>query len=129
MASSRDLPPILKYPRTPHLEGSSIQSGDDDTRVPLASLAGRGDLVFEEKVDGANCAFRFDGAGQPILQSRGHYLDAADRNAPRERDWSLLKDWIALHQDALLARLDDRYIVYGEWCGITHSVFYDRYPV
>lgn len=125
---ARDLPPILKFPRTPHLEGSSIQAGDDDVRVAVGALPRDCVYYYDEKVDGANCGVRFDGSGDPLLQSRGHYLDAADRNAPRERDWSLLKDWIALHRDALLERFEDRYTVYGEWAAITHSCFYDRLP-
>ena len=33
---------ILKYPRTPHLEGSRLQAGDDaSTQVPYAHLKGK----------------------------------------------------------------------------------------
>ena len=46
--------PIIKYPRTPHLEGSRLQPGDEDlSQVPFSCLAGRR-LTVEEKVDGAN---------------------------------------------------------------------------
>ena len=43
--------PILKYPRTPHLEGSRLQAGDEDlSQVPFSHLKGKY-LVIEEKVD------------------------------------------------------------------------------
>ena len=34
--------PILKYPRTPHLEGSRLQAGDEDlSQVPFSHLKGK----------------------------------------------------------------------------------------
>jgi hypothetical protein len=124
-----DAPDILKYPRTRHLEGSSLQKGDSDDRVPFSALRTEGaTVVLEEKCDGANCGFRFDGGGRLWIQSRGHYLNATDRNAPRERDWTLLKDWLSMHQDEFLDRFEDRYIVYSEWEAIVHSVSYNRLP-
>ena len=79
-------------------------------------------------MDGANCGFRFDDAGEPYAQSRGHYLDLRDRSNWRERHWNLLKEWLLTHQGALLDRFEDRYLVYGEWMGAAHTVFYDRLP-
>lgn len=118
------LPPLLKYPRTRHLEGSRLQPGDHDLdAVPFADLAGAR-LVVEEKMDGANCAFRFDPAGAPLLQSRGHYLSGG----PREKHFALLKRWIGVHAPALFAKLGDRYIVYGEWVYAKHTVYYDALP-
>ena len=61
-----------KYPRTPHLEGSRLQAGDEDlSQVPFSHLKGKY-LVIEEKVDGANTAISFDTDGTLLLQSRGH---------------------------------------------------------
>lgn len=115
---------IRKYPRTPHLEGSRLQPGDDgaDT-VPLSRLAGR-HVVIEEKLDGANCGLSFGPGGELLLQSRGHYLTGGGG----ERQFNLLKPWAQAHADAWLARLDDRYLVYGEWMFAKHTVFYDRLP-
>lgn len=121
-------PRLLKYPRTRHLADSALQDGDDGSdRTPFAALAGT-EVAYEEKVDGANSAFRFDGEGELWIQSRGRYLAANDRNAPRERDWALLKEWLQAHRDEFLERFEDRYVVYGEWMGITHTVFYDALP-
>jgi hypothetical protein len=121
-------PSLIKYPRTRHLADSALQAGDDGSdRTPFSALAGC-HVVYEEKVDGANCAFRFDGAGDLWAQSRGHYLAVADRNAPRERDWALLKEWLQAHRDEFLDRFEDRYVVYGEFVGPLHSCMYNALP-
>src|SRR5690242_12497250 len=71
--------PILKYPRTHHIEGSGIQKGDESLDVvSFDSLVGR-HLVIEEKMDGANCAVSFSEDGRLLLQSRGHYLTGGER--------------------------------------------------
>jgi hypothetical protein len=118
------LPVLRKYPRTPHLEGSRIQSGDEDLAVsPLSVLSGKY-IVVEEKVDGANVGVSFTPNGLPLLQSRGHYLTGG----PRERQFELLKAWVATHQLPLYERLGSRYIMYGEWLYALHTVFYDSLP-
>ena len=116
------------YPRTPHIEGSGLQKGDDARAIiPFSALVGER-VVFEEKVDAANSGLGFNGAGDPFLQSRGHFLEAHDRSVYRERHFNLLKDWMRAHRDILLDRLEDRYIIYGEWMGAVHSIFYDDLP-
>lgn len=116
--------PLLKYPRTAHLEGSRLQAGDtDDGQTPLAALHGMR-VVIEEKLDGANAAVSFTSAGELLLQSRGHYL----AGGAGERQFNLFKHWAAAHEGALLARLEDRYVMYGEWCFAKHSCWYDRLP-
>ena len=43
---------VLKYPRTPHIEGSNLQDGDYDlSQIPYSYLKNKY-LVIEEKVDG-----------------------------------------------------------------------------
>ena len=119
-----DIHPILKYPRTPHLEGSRLQPGDSAAdQAPLASLAGR-HVVIEEKLDGANAGLSFSGAADLLLQSRGHYLTGGGR----ERQFNLFKQWAAAHEARLLHALEDRYVMYGEWTYSKHSVFYDCLP-
>ena len=116
--------PLLKYPRTPHLEGSRLQDGDDASdQVALASLAGA-HVVIEEKIDGANSAVSFSDAGELLLQSRGHYLSGG----ASERQFNLLKPWALAHEQRLLELLEDRFVMYGEWSYSKHSVFYDRLP-
>ena len=58
---------IKKYPRTPHLEGSRLQPGDEDlSQVRFSEIAGR-HLVIEEKCDGANSAISFSEDGELFL--------------------------------------------------------------
>jgi hypothetical protein len=117
-------PPLQKYPRTSHLEGSRFQAGDEDlASVPFAELAGRY-LVVEEKVDGANAALSFSPSGDLLLQSRGHYLTGG----PRERHFTLFKRWAHHHAPAFSQVLGERYILYGEWLYARHTIFYDRLP-
>ena len=78
---------MRKYPRTPHIEGSRLQPGDEDlSQVPFESVRGK-HLVIEEKCDGANSAVSFDADGTLLLQSRGHYLTGGYR----ERHFNLMK--------------------------------------
>lgn len=117
------IPPILKYPRTPHLSGSALQRGDSAQTLPLASLADQ-HIVVEEKLDGANSAISFAPDGTLLLQSRGHYL----QGGPRERHFALLKTWAECLRADLHDVLGHRYVLYGEWLYAKHTVFYDRLP-
>lgn len=115
---------IRKYPRTPHLEGSRLQPGDEDlSQVPFSAIAGK-HIVVEEKIDGANTGISFDGDGNLLLQSRGHYLTGGYR----ERHYNLMKQWATIQKDALHAVLGSRYIMYGEWMYAKHTVWYDALP-
>ena len=115
---------IIKYPRTPHLEGSRLQPGDEDlSQVPFEVIAGRV-VTVEEKIDGANSAVSFDGEGKLLLQSRGHYLTGGYR----EKHFQLFKTWGQVHQQAFYRVLGSRYIMYGEWMYAKHTVFYDALP-
>ena len=116
--------PIKKYPRTPHLEGSRLQPGDEDlSQIPFEAIKER-HLVIEEKCDGANSAVSFDQNGELLLQSRGHYLTGGYR----ERHYNLMKQWAMIHRDAFYRVLGTRYIMYGEWMYAKHTVFYDALP-
>jgi len=115
---------MIKYPRTPHLCGSRLQAGDEDlSQVPFETILGR-HIVIEEKIDGANSAVSFDGNGNLLLQSRGHYLIGGGR----ERHYNLMKQWANIHRDLFYRALGSRYIMYGEWMYAKHTVFYDALP-
>lgn len=115
---------LLKYPRTPHLEGSRLQPGDEDlSQIRFSEIRGR-HLVVEEKCDGANSAVSFSKDGELLLQSRGHYLTGGYR----ERHYNLMKQWANVHKDAFYQVLGSRYIMYGEWMYAKHTVFYDALP-
>lgn len=115
---------IIKYPRTPHIQGSRLQPGDEDLRQrPFSDVEGR-HIVLEEKIDGANSAISFTDEGELRLQSRGHFLTGGGR----EKHYDLLKQWGAVHKDRLWEVLGDRYIMYGEWMYAKHSIYYDLLP-
>ena len=115
---------LKKYPRTPHLSGSRLQPGDEDlSQIPFGEIRGR-HLVVEEKCDGANSAISFDGHGELLLQSRGHYLTGGYR----ERHYNLLKQWANVHREVFHEVLGSRYVMYGEWMYAKHIVYYDALP-
>ena len=115
---------LIKYPRTPHLQSSRLQFGDSEHgQLPYDQLAGQY-IVVEEKLDGANCAISFSESGELLLQSRGHYLIGGSR----ERQFNLFKHWATVHEGWLIERLEDRYIMYGEWLNKKHAIFYDALP-
>lgn len=115
---------LIKYPRTQHLRGSRLQPGDEDlSQIPFECILGK-NIVIEEKIDGANTAISFDGEGNLLLQSRGHYLDGGYR----ERHYNLLKQWANTYKDLFYSVLGSRFIMYGEWMYAKHTVFYDALP-
>lgn len=115
---------IIKYPRTPHLESSRLQDGDEGyDQVPYEILKGSY-IVVEEKFDGGNSGISFTDGGDLLLQSRGHFL----AGGARERQFNLFKKWAVAHERTFLDLLEDRYIMYGEWMHKKHSMFYDSLP-
>jgi len=115
---------LYKYPRTPHVEGSRFQPGDEDLEcAPFTDLRGKY-IVVEEKLDGANAGVSFSHDGGLLLQSRGHFLDGG----ARERQFALFKTWATTHQQALWESIADRYVLYGEWLYAKHTIFYDALP-
>jgi len=112
-----------KYPRTPHIEGSRKQVGDEDIDcIPFATIAGKR-LVVEEKMDGSQAGISFGDEGLR-LQSRGHFLSGG----LREAQFSLFKSWAWLIEAQLREILGCRYVMYGEWLWIKHTVFYNDLP-
>lgn len=115
---------LYKYPRTRHIEGSGLQSGDEDLSVAtFGELSGRF-LVVEEKMDGANSAVSFAPDGKLLLQSRGHFLTGGER----EKHFNLFKSWANRYQYDLWDALGDRYVMYGEWLYAKHTVYYTDLP-
>ncbi len=115
---------IIKYPRTPHIEGSRLQPGDEDLRQRrFSEIVGR-NVVLEEKIDGANSAISFSSDGELHLQSRGHFLTGGYR----EHHYDLMKQWAAVQSQRFHEVLGCRYIMYGEWMYAKHSIYYDALP-
>lgn len=113
---------IIKYPRTPHIEGSRIQKGDKRETIPISFLKNKY-VVIEEKVDGANCAISFEDLDL-LLQSRGHYLTGGQR----EKHFDLFKTFANEYIVGLYDLLRQKYIMYGEWLFAKHTIFYTDLP-
>ena len=116
---------FFKYPSTPHLallENLSVRGDKVMSKSECDELL-RHELVIEEKVDGANLGISFDSDGNIRAQNRGDYL-----RLPGSGQWKSLGGWIAPRADTFFDILNDRYILFGEWCYAQHSVKYERLP-
>jgi hypothetical protein len=115
---------FLKFPHTPHLAWLAAGQPRDD-KVLSPDGAARflnGDVVVEEKVDGANVGFSVE-HGNVVAQSRGEYI-----RRPAHPQFSPLWPWLAGHQAAMKEALDKDLVLFGEWCFAVHSVRYSALP-
>lgn len=115
---------MFKYPRTRHIEGSRLQSGDEDLKSVKFDYIKDKFIVIEEKVDGANCGISFNEENNLLLQSRGHFLNGGYG----EKQFDLFKSWANCHKIELFKILSTRYVMYGEWLYAKHTVYYDKLP-
>lgn len=115
----------FKFPSTPHLAIYGNTEVREDKVMSEAEQAEflQHELVVEEKVDGANLGISFDHEGNLRAQNRGSYL-----HIPYSGQWKKLAEWLSPRIDELFEQLTDRYILYGEWCYVQHSIVYDSLP-
>lgn len=120
---------FFRFPHTPHIAWmGSGEPRDDKVLSPIeAAELLSGEVVLEEKLDGANLGFSLGPSGELRAQNRGQYL--AD---PYAGQFARLNTWLALHGDvvaeALLERSEDGLMLFGEWCAARHSLAYSRLP-
>jgi hypothetical protein len=115
---------FVKYPRTPHLFGS--KGTDDDKHMGEAEshrFLSDKSLIMEEKLDGTNVGIHFTTQGDMVLQCRGHLITEG-----MHPQYDLFKQWAAVKRPVLEERLEDRYILFGEWLYARHSIHYRRLP-
>jgi hypothetical protein len=115
---------FVKYPRTPHLFGST--GTDDDKhlgRKESERFIADASLVVEEKLDGTNVGIHFTDTGRMVLQCRGHEI--AEGMHPQ---YDLFKQWTSVQRARLERTLGARFILYGEWLYAQHSVHYRSLP-
>lgn len=117
---------FFRFPHTPHLAwlGASQPRDDkvlspEETRELLS-----GDVVVEEKVDGANLGLSVDESGELRAQNRGTYLDL---DAPQGQ-FKPLRRWLDSHRYQVAEALFPELMLFGEWCYAVHSVEYRRLP-
>ena len=116
---------LFRFPHTPHLvwlgEGSPRDDKVLSPKEVTALLAG--DVVVEEKLDGANVGLSLAPDGSLRAQNRGQYLAG-----PHAGQFARLPAWLAQHGDGLRSVLKPNLILFGEWCAARHSLDYAALP-
>ena len=116
---------FFRFPHTPHLAWLGEDSPRDDKVLSHAEanalLAGQ--VVVEEKLDGANLGISSGPGGTLHLQNRGQYL-----TPPWTGQFARLSSWLPTHESALAEALGDHLILFGEWCTARHSMDYSKLP-
>lgn len=122
MGASRDS--FIKYPRTPHLLGSTGTADDKHLgRRESERFIADPSLIVEEKLDGTNVGIHFTPAGRMVLQCRGHEITEG-----MHPQYDLFKQWTSVKRPMLERMLGSRFILYGEWLYAQHSVAYRALP-
>lgn len=116
---------FFRFPHTPHLAWLSPGTPRDDKVLAADEAAAllAGEVIVEEKLDGANLGISLAEDGALRFQNRGQYL-----RPPFAGQFRRLSDWIATHEEALRSDLSPGLMLFGEWCAARHSVAYDRLP-
>ena len=116
---------FFRFPHTPHLAWLGEGSPRDDKMLAPNEVTGllAGDVVVEEKLDGANVGFSLALDGHLRAQNRGQYLAE-----PHAGQFARLPAWLSQHGDALRSALTPNLILFGEWCAARHSLDYVTLP-
>ena len=107
---------FFRFPHTPHLAWLGEGSPRDDKLLS-------GEVVVEEKLDGANLGISLAADSTLRIQNRGQYL-----KPPYSGQFSRLSSWLGIHQNALTSHLGPHQILFGEWCAARHSIPYSGLP-
>lgn len=116
---------FFRFPHTPHVAWLAAGEPRDDKLLSLSEVTEllTGDVVVEEKLDGANLGFSVSFDGQLRAQNRGQYLQP-----PYRGQFARLGQWLAQHDDKLCGALGTHLIAFGEWCAARHSLAYMALP-
>lgn len=125
MNEGSGLTDFFRFPHTPHLAWLGEGSPRDDKVLSPNEVATilAGDVVVEEKLDGANVGLSIAPDGSLRAQNRGQYLAE-----PHAGQFARLPAWLAQHDDALRSALTPNLILFGEWCAARHSLDYATLP-
>jgi hypothetical protein len=118
-------PDFAKFPTTPHLLwlGTTAPRADKVLARDEAESFLRMPVIVEEKVDGANLGISFDMHGNLSAQNRGNPVERGTKG-----QFAPLWTWLAERETYLFDALEDRLILFGEWCYARHSIHYTRLP-
>ncbi len=112
---------FFRFPHTPHLAwlGEGLPRDDKVLSVREATTLLAGEVMVEEKLDGANLGLSLASDGSLRTQNRGQYL-----TEPHTGQFTRLSAWLGQHSEALRAALNPNLIIFGEWCAARHSLDY-----
>ena len=117
---------FFRFPSTPHLAWLGQTTVPREDKLLSASdecaLLG-GEVLVEEKIDGANIGLSLSEDGTLLVQNRGQYL-----TAPHTGQFARLPEWLIQHEEDVRNQLDAPLILFGEWSAARHSIRYDRLP-
>jgi len=116
---------FFRFPHTSHLAWLGQGEPRDDKVLPSdeARALLSGEVVVEEKLDGANLGLSLAADGAIRAQNRGQYLQE-----PHAGQFARLPTWLALHESGLLKVLAPDLLLFGEWCAARHSLGYATLP-
>jgi ATP-dependent RNA circularization protein (DNA/RNA ligase family) len=117
---------FFRFPTTPHLAWLSADvalRGDKLLSPSEVEELLSGEVVVEEKVDGANLGISLAPEGELRIQNRGQYIAA-----PFHGQFAQLPAWLAQHGSHLGDAIPQDIVVFGEWCAAKHSLRYDMLP-
>ncbi|MCX6879367.1 MAG: RNA ligase family protein [Verrucomicrobia bacterium] len=116
---------FFRFPHTPHLAWLGAGSPRDDKVMSPAEARSllAGEVVVEEKLDGANLGISAGSDGVLRFQNRGQYLQA-----PFSGQFARLASWLPAREAALADALGESLILFGEWCAARHSLDYTELP-
>ena len=116
---------FFRFPHTPHIAWLASGAPRDDKVLSPDEVVEllAGDVVIEEKLDGANLGLSVSPDGVLIAQNRGQYL-----SQPFHGQFARLAPWLAAHEDRLFDALGAQLIAFGEWCAARHSLDYSALP-
>ncbi len=116
---------FVKFPTTPHLLWLASAAAREDkvlSRIEADSFLSQS-VIVEEKVDGANLGISFDTHGNLMAQNRGNLVERGTKG-----QFASLWTWLSGRESNLFDALEDRLILFGEWCYARHSIHYTRLP-
>ncbi|RKI74187.1 DNA ligase [Corallococcus sp. AB049A] len=116
---------FFKFPHTPHLAWLSARPVRHDKVLspPEAREFLDGEVLIEEKVDGANLGISIGPGGELRAQNRGAYLGPG-----ASPQFQPLWPWLETRRQQLVETLGQHLMLFGEWCFAVHSVHYDALP-
>lgn len=116
---------FFRFPHTSHIVwlGEGAPRDDKVLTPDEARALLTGEVVAEEKLDGANLGISLSPDSGLRALKRGQYL-----SVPHAGQFARLPAWLAQHEAGLRAVLTPDLILFGEWCAARHSLDYVALP-